>query len=375
VLLVDDEPELLAGLRLALRKEPFDLLTASSGREGLALLEQHPVALVVSDERMPEMPGSVFLTEVRLRHPDVERVVLTGQASMEATIAAINDARVFRFLTKPCRPDELATAIRDGLEVAAARGPLRPPPGPSGGPLGDDALGRSFDEALPAAWIAFQPIVSAATFETVAYEALVRSRHALLSSPAALIDAASRLDRNFALDRAVRAKVAAVIRQAPTDVSVFVNILPQSLDDPSLTGDDNPLLPFADRVVWEITERSGLEGLDDAVGRARRLRERGYRIALDDLGAGHSGLNSIALLEPDVVKLDMTLVRDIHRSPTRSKLVASMVELCHELGTTCLAEGIETDDELEHVIGLGCELLQGYRLGRPGPPFVDARLA
>lgn len=368
VLLVDDEPELLRGLRVALRREPFGVLTAGSGREALDLLERHPVALVVSDERMPEMPGSVLLTEVRLRHPDVERVILTGQASMEATIAAINEAQVHRFLTKPCRADELAACIREGLEAAAGRVQDTP------AAAAMDELGRSFDEALPAAWVAFQPIVRAATFETVAYEALVRSRHGRLSSPAALIDAASRLHRPFAFDQAVRSKVAAVISEARPGISVFVNLLPESLDDPALTGQANPLLPHAERVVWEITERSGLDQVDDVAGRVRALRERGYRIALDDLGAGHSGLNSIALLEPDVVKLDMALVRDIHRSPTRSKLVASMVELCRDLGVACLAEGIETDDELEHVVGLGVELLQGFRLGAPGPPFVDARL-
>ncbi len=116
VLLVDDEQRVLDGYRRNLRKE-FDLDTASSGREALTKIHPAvPFAVVVSDFQMPEMNGVQFLSEVAKRTPDTARIMLTGQADMNATIASINESKVFRFLTKPCPPDMLATALMDGIE-------------------------------------------------------------------------------------------------------------------------------------------------------------------------------------------------------------------------------------------------------------------
>ena len=116
VLLVDDEQRVLDGYRRNLRKQ-FDLMTASSGRDGLALMDpEAPFSVVVSDFQMPEMNGVQFLTEVARRSPDTARMMLTGQADLNATIASINESKVFRFLTKPCPPDTLAAALNDGIE-------------------------------------------------------------------------------------------------------------------------------------------------------------------------------------------------------------------------------------------------------------------
>ena len=115
VLFVDDEPALLDGIRNALRKEPYEILTASSASEGLKALHEHGVDVVVSDERMPGVSGAEFLAFVRQRFPDTVRIMLTGQASLEAAIQAINEGEVFRFLTKPCSPLLLAQTLRDAL--------------------------------------------------------------------------------------------------------------------------------------------------------------------------------------------------------------------------------------------------------------------
>ena len=116
VLLVDDEPLVLEGLKRQLRKK-VDIETASSGREGLAILERSgPFAVVVSDMRMPEMNGSQFLEQVRQRSPDTVRMILSGQAEIESTIAAVNLGQIFRFLTKPCPTEALFAALDAGLE-------------------------------------------------------------------------------------------------------------------------------------------------------------------------------------------------------------------------------------------------------------------
>jgi EAL domain-containing protein (putative c-di-GMP-specific phosphodiesterase class I) len=130
---------------------------------------------------------------------------------------------------------------------------------------------------------------------------------------------------------------------------------------------------MADRVVLEVTERAALEEVPNVRSRVARLRELGFRIAIDDLGAGYAGLNSFAQLEPDVVKLDMTLVRDIHLSPTKRKLVRSIAVLCRDMSMDVVAEGIESAEESDCAVDLGCDLLQGFLFARPGEAFPDVR--
>ena len=116
VLFVDDEPNLLDAIQRTLRKQ-VDLRIAVGAAEGLRMLQQEgPFELVISDMRMPEMDGAQFLGRVREESPDSIRMILSGQADLQATIAAVNVGHIFRFLSKPCPPDQLLAAIEDGLE-------------------------------------------------------------------------------------------------------------------------------------------------------------------------------------------------------------------------------------------------------------------
>ena len=119
VLMVDDEPRILDAMRRTLRGS-YDVATAESGSAGLevqqaALAAGDPFAVIVSDMRMPGMNGAEFLTAARAADPDAVRIVLSGQADLPSTIAAVNDADLFRFLTKPCEPAELTRALDDAL--------------------------------------------------------------------------------------------------------------------------------------------------------------------------------------------------------------------------------------------------------------------
>jgi DNA-binding NtrC family response regulator len=115
VLLVDDDPDALSGLAHALRREPYQVLTAESGEGALAALAETAADAVVSDESMPGMPGTALLAQVRALHPETMRILLTGHADLEVALRAINHGEVFRFLTKPCKPLDLALTIRDAL--------------------------------------------------------------------------------------------------------------------------------------------------------------------------------------------------------------------------------------------------------------------
>ena len=116
VLLVDDEPKVLSALQRVLQEEPYRLLTAGNAAEAAEVLRRAPVDLIVCDENMPGLSGSEFLAQVARDHPDVVRIVLTGQPTLAAALRAINEGRVYQFLTKPCNELDLAMTLRRALE-------------------------------------------------------------------------------------------------------------------------------------------------------------------------------------------------------------------------------------------------------------------
>jgi two-component system probable response regulator PhcQ len=119
VLLVDDDPHLLAALRRALRHEPYELVLADTAGAALYLLATTPVDVLVTDQRMPGMSGAEFLTKVRGEYPHVISIMLTGHADLATAISAINSGEVYRFFTKPCDAGSLAVAIRQALQLKA----------------------------------------------------------------------------------------------------------------------------------------------------------------------------------------------------------------------------------------------------------------
>lgn len=116
VLIVDDEPLVLSVIRDILAKGPYEIHTARSGSEALDLMTHQRIDVVISDERMPGMPGSEFLAIVKKRHPETVRMILTGHASVEAAIKAINEGEIYRFLTKPCNGEQLHNAVKEALD-------------------------------------------------------------------------------------------------------------------------------------------------------------------------------------------------------------------------------------------------------------------
>jgi EAL domain-containing protein (putative c-di-GMP-specific phosphodiesterase class I) len=228
-------------------------------------------------------------------------------------------------------------------------------------------LEERFTSALSGLWIAFQPIVAWGDRRTYGYEALLRTTEPTLTSPLAFFEAAERLGRERELSRVIRARAAAIT--PPDGARLFVNLHASDLGDDELYSRESPLTRIADRVVLEITERMSLDHVDNLDARIARLHHLGYQVAVDDLGAGYAGLSSFAQLEPDVAKLDMSLIRDVHSRPKKQSIVRSLQRLCVELGIVLVAEGVETREERDTLISLGCDLFQGYLLARPGPGF------
>ena len=214
----------------------------------------------------------------------------------------------------------------------------------------------------------YQPIVDSTTRTVVAYEALCRPTHDRFAGPAVLFETAEQAGRVIDLGRACRAVSMAPIEEMPPGCLMFINLHPRELDDAALLN-EKLLATSAKRVVFEITETAAIEDYERVRAAIAKLRARGCRIALDDLGAGYAGLNSLAQLSPDFVKLDMALIRRIHDKSATRRLVKHILEFCSGEQIPVISEGVETQEEHDKVRELGCPLMQGNFLSPPGPRF------
>jgi EAL domain-containing protein (putative c-di-GMP-specific phosphodiesterase class I) len=359
VLLVDDDELLLRAIERVLTRNGYTVGKALDSHSAARAALADEYLVILSDIQMPGLTGMEMLEMLRGYGSDIPVILMTGAPSLDSARAAVELGAV-QYLTKPLDTSELLRAVRRAMTTSRkARDRVVDPHQAAG-----------FDRALGSLWMAFQPIVSLASHGPVAYEALVRSREPGFTGPVPLLDFAERSGRLPELGRAIRELCADAIAHAPRGTSLFVNLHTQDLRDAELFSPSSPLTSYADRVVLEITERGALDEIGDVVERTRRLRSLGYGIAIDDLGAGYSSLSSVAVIEPDYVKLDMSLTRDIGSSPLRKRLIGSMVETCRDTGMKLVAEGVETIRELAALRELGCDLLQGYYFARPSPEFL-----
>ena len=242
--------------------------------------------------------------------------------------------------------------------------------GATRGRLGDrTGLDARFAMAMKLVYVVFQPIVSLRRRRVFGFEALLRSYEPTLPTACDVLKAAEQLGRLHDLGRAVRARVADEAKRAPDGAKLFVNLHPVDLNDGDLYAAGSPLARIASRVVLEITERASLDSVKDVVLRMRELRAMGFQVALDDLGAGYAGLTSYSRLVPEIAKIDMSLVRGIDTDARKRSIVGAMKRLCDELGTTAVAEGVETPGERDALVGLGYDLLQGDLFAKPARGF------
>ena len=360
ILFVDDEPLVTSSIQRALLDRPYRVLTALSGEEALGILEREAVDVVVSDERMPGISGAEFLTEVRQRHPEVVRVMMTGYSSLDSMSRAINEAAVFRFLQKPCSFSRLLEVLDEALLARRVDEPTAAVPV------------LEVEEAIRTLSMAFQPIVSVRERSVWAYEALLRPTHPSWPSPVALIAASEQTGRVLALERAIHERVLAAAEWLPKDAQIFVNVHPDSLAAPRLLL-EGPLRLLKDRVCLEISERASVMDSATQLRVVRDLREFGYRIAVDDLGAGYANLGNLVRLAPEVVKIDIELVRGVDHNSRQSDVVASVVRIGEAWGMAVVCEGVESAAERDHLLGLGCFLHQGFLFARPAVSLQPVR--
>lgn len=222
-----------------------------------------------------------------------------------------------------------------------------------------------FDDGLDRLYMVWQPITGARQGELFGYEALVRSDSPETPSAWHLLELASRLGRSSDLHRAVLQAVVQDIQTGGLQGSCFVNV---ALDDfvHGVHGTpEDPLLPYAERVVLEVNEEGHLADIAEVQAVTARVRAAGYRVAMDDLGAGSDSLARMLALDPDLYKIDRLAVTHCDDDPRKRRYIRSVVNACRRDGGLVVAEGIERPEEAQTVRELGCDLLQGYLLGRP----------
>jgi EAL domain-containing protein (putative c-di-GMP-specific phosphodiesterase class I) len=367
----DDQLQLRAYVR-ALRAVGFEVDRADNGEDAVNLLLANTYDAVISDITLPKVDGVGVLQAAHKRDPDMPVVLITGTPRLDTAVAAVEHA-AFRYLLKPLSPAQLQEAAIYSAQthrLSVLRRMAIASAGEAWSPAEDRmGLDQVFERALQSIWMAYQPVVSWKRKQIFAYEALLRNDEPTLSNPCALLSAAERLDRVAEVGRIVRDRIATQVPDAPSRF-VFVNLHSHDLLDEHLYNPESPLSKVADRVVLEVTERASLALVSEIEERVDRLRGLGFRIALDDLGAGYSGLSSFTTLQPEVVKYDMSLVRGVDSSPTRRKVISSMTALFAEMEMQVVAEGVETPAERDALIALGVDLLQGYLFAKPARGFV-----
>ncbi len=219
--------------------------------------------------------------------------------------------------------------------------------------------------------MAFQPIVDVETGAPFAYEALVRGPEG--QSAASVLEQVTPANR-YAFDQQCRVKaietaVAAGILSTPAKLSI--NFLPNAVYEPraciqlTLKTAAEFQLP-TDRLIFEFTENEEMADPSHVSNIIDAYKRMGFGTALDDFGAGHAGLNLLAQFQPDLIKIDMALIRDLDVSAPKRIILEAVVRMAAGLGVTVIAEGIETAGELQALRAMGIRYIQGYLFAKPG---------
>lgn len=224
----------------------------------------------------------------------------------------------------------------------------------------------------------FQPIVNLTNGTIMGYEALTRGpEDSPLHMPTELFAAASRHKLLLALEHVCREAALRNTKTLAPGQQLFLNITPEVVNDPEFRNGRTKQLVLhhgmiPEQVTFEITERTAISDFDSFSRALHHYRRQGYCIAVDDAGAGYSSLQAIAELYPDFIKLDMSIVRDIHNNPLKIAILEALVNLASAMNSRIIAEGVETQDELLTVMKLGVGFAQGYFFSRPAFPAPAA---
>jgi EAL domain-containing protein (putative c-di-GMP-specific phosphodiesterase class I) len=221
----------------------------------------------------------------------------------------------------------------------------------------------------------FQPIFDLKTGTPHGFEALVRGpKDSNLRSPKALLERAERAELLHELDHLLRKRALRAGGKLERHYQLFINTYPFSVRDPSFKGqqlielfDETRLAP--EQIVLEVTEKHAIKNYPLFFEAMKYFKDMRWKVAIDDMGAGYSGLEAVVQLKPDYVKLDMYMVRDIKHNFVKQQILKILRSMAEKIGAHLIVEGVEKEEELEFVRKIGADFVQGHLLGRPKEAF------
>ena len=368
ILVVDDEPLIRKQIARVLSKQGHDVQQALDAAQALKFAGDKIFDLALVDYNLPVKDGLFVLQGLRELQPGCLRILITGMLDLPLAVNAVNSGEISHVVEKPFKPLQLMKAIEASLtarkrmvEVARVQQEVA-----------KDEERKILDDCLKEGFIrlALQPLVKGQTGTIEAFEALLRSKHPVLDGPLSIIRAAEKHNRLSQLSKIIFLKAKEWLEKLEGDFILFINIHPDELADPIGMRDRlHILVPWADRVVLEITERSRLQAIDSWEKTLESITALGFMVAVDDLGAGYSSLSVLADLQPKYIKMDMSIIRNIHLEPRKKRLVEMLCKFAEATDAMIVAEGVEMEEEMVALIACGAHLLQGYFFAKPQTDF------
>jgi EAL domain-containing protein (putative c-di-GMP-specific phosphodiesterase class I)/ActR/RegA family two-component response regulator len=381
VLVVDDnENNVLLLERLLERIGIGRVVGITDPRETVPQYQAIEPDLILLDLHMPHLDGVAVLEQLGIVMPKgsfTPVLVLTADATLDAKQRALA-AGAKDFVTKPFEQTEVLLRVKNLLETRALHLALQRHNAELEAQLARTAererrLAREQEDRRSRVQqlldheditMVFQPIVDLLTSHVVGVEALARFSAQPERRPDEWFAEAALAGLGNDLELLAVRIATAYLDQLPDDTYLSVNVSPGVALDPRLT---ETLRARAAQIVIELTEHAPVDQYDHLIAALAELRDAGTRIAVDDAGSGYASLQHILRLSPDIIKLDIELIRDINADPARQSLAAALVLFGDKINATITAEGIETTDELRTLRRLHVPYGQGYHLGRPGP--------
>jgi EAL domain-containing protein (putative c-di-GMP-specific phosphodiesterase class I)/CheY-like chemotaxis protein len=369
ILAVDEDPSERWTIERILRGEGHEVVQASIVDEAVRLAGDRTFDVALVDYEVHNQQGISVLQRLREVQPACLRVLVTGNLESGTVVDAVNRGEVTRLISKPLDPSRLIDAVdqvlssrRRLVEVARVQEAVA-----------SEQERLMLDECLKGddLQLAIQPILrvskdSSSEPDLFAYECLLRSTHSVLSGPLPVLKAAERHGMLSDLAAVVVKRAVHWMEKLPPEIMLFMNLHPDELGDPDgMLERLQPLVPWAKRVVLEITERSRLQGLDSWERAVKQVTNLGFSTAVDDLGAGYSSLSVLAELQPSFVKVDMSIVRGVDRDERKQRLIDLLCRFAEATDAKLVAEGVETEAESAVLEECGADFLQGYLYGRP----------
>lgn len=377
VLLADDEPGLRTALtELLSHEERVELIgTAADAEEAIRIAESDLPDVALVDVRMPAGGGPHAARGISRVSPGTRVIALSAYEDRTNVLDMLRAGAV-GYLVKGTTADELV----HGIEKVAQGGTSLSAEVLSGvvaelaTQLRREEIEREADRTLQGdiqrfvsghgVWMVFHPIVDLETREEIGMEALARFGSIPMKPPDQWFAEATALELGLQLELRTLKEALESLPRIPGGAFLSVNCSHHAAASPEFV---ERLDGIEDRLVLEITEHEAIEDYGALAEALAPLRERGLRVAVDDVGAGYASLRHALQLAPDMVKMDISLTRGIDRDPGLRALATALISFAGETSMTIVAEGIETAGELRALRELGVRYGQGFYLARPAP--------